>query len=109
MGFKSNLRKKSDPSSTSSKQQQGVEGSNLATTNTESNIVDFKAKLRKSTKPDGTSPTNKAEDNSSNAEPIDFKARLRKVSDSKEKSSSSPTKESTTPSLDDKLPIDKRD
>ena len=108
LDFKSNLRKKSDPSSTSSKQQ-GVEGSNPAPTNTESNIVDFKAKLRKSTKPDGNSPTNKAEDNSGNAEPIDFKARLRKVSDSKDKSSNSPTKESTTPSVNDKLPIDKRD
>ena len=98
--FKSNLRKKSDPSSsTTFTATTSSKGEPLAE---ETPIVDFKAKLRKSTKPDNT---NSAKEDIS-SEPIDFKSRLRKVSGSKDKSSSSPTKDIEQL----KLPIlDKRD
>ena len=84
--FKSNLKKKSDivttlPTSSSSKPDQ------------QPAIVDFKAKLRKSTKPttDNTPTTSNKEETNESCN-LDFKSRLRKVSDPKDKSSS-PVKE----------------
>lgn len=60
----------------------------------ETNIVDFKAKLRKSTKPAASEANSNTKDEATN-DPIDFKARLRKVSGgSKDKPNHSPTKES---------------
>ena len=67
--FKSNLRKKSDQSEKStSGSKADPQGTAATTTNAESSpIVDFKAKLRKSTKPDITSanPNTTKEDNTS--------------------------------------------
>ena len=69
LDFKSNLRKKSDQSEKStSGSKADPQGAAATTTNTESSpIVDFKAKLRKSTKPDITSanPITTKEDNTS--------------------------------------------
>ena len=70
LDFKSNLRKKSDQSekSTASGSKADPQGAAATTTNAESSpIVDFKAKLRKSTKPDITSanPNTTKEDNTS--------------------------------------------
>ena len=89
--FKSNLKKKasaassdlvtSTPTSSSSKPDQ------------EPAIVDFKAKLRKSTKPLVTDNAPVTNTNKDETNEVDFKSRLRKISDPKEKSSS-PVKES---------------
>ena len=70
LDFKSNLRKKSDQSekSTAFGSKADPQGTAATTTNAESSpIVDFKAKLRKSTKPDITSanPNTTKEDNTS--------------------------------------------
>ena len=94
--FKSNLKKTSDPSV----------GSPITTKPLEpesGNIVDFKAKLRKSAKPETQTPSKE----DSSTEPVDFKARLRKVSDPKDKSSISPTKEVNT--IEPKVSLDKRE
>merc|ERR1711935_1196299 len=81
LDFKSNLRKKSDQSEKStSGSKADPQGAAATITNTESSpIVDFKAKLRKSTKPDVTSAnsnTTKEDNTSTTTEPMDFKARL---------------------------------
>ena len=83
--FKSNLKKTSDLNITA-KDVDNSRNSNVV-------VVDFKVKLKKPSKTLPSAPT-AAEDEAaaanSAAEPLDFKARLRKVSGSK----SSPTKES---------------
>merc|ERR1712223_904485 len=55
--FKSNLRKKSDPSNSSSTTFSAASSSKGEPLAEDTPIVDFKAKLRKSTKPDDTNST----------------------------------------------------
>ena len=91
--FKSNLKKTSDTISSST-------GTKLSSsTEVDTNIVDFKVKLKK---PNAKTEISKEE--SSSTEPMDFKARLRKVSGPK---CQSPTKEQSE--QQSKSVVEKRD
>ena len=83
--FKSNLKKTSDLNIAAKDVDNSSRNSNVV-------VVDFKVKLKKPSKTLPSAPTAAEDEAAANSasEPLDFKARLRKVSGSK----SSPTKES---------------
>ena len=80
--FKSNLKKKSESNPTPFEEPQ------------QPALVDFKAKLRKSTaSPSSSSKVDNKDEMDQSSANLDFKARLRKVSDSKDSSCKSPIKD----------------
>lgn len=80
--FKSNLKKKSESNPTPLEEPQ------------QPALVDFKAKLRKSTaSPSSSSKVDNKDEMDPSSASLDFKARLRKVSDSKDSSCKSPIKD----------------
>ena len=88
--FKSNLKKKSESGTAAP--------SSFSTSSEQPALVDFKAKLRKSTASPSLSSSkveskDEMDQSSAAAANLDFKARLRKVSDSKDSSGKSPIKD----------------